>query len=119
MTDLVIRLDRPGATDAAIADAVANAAAAARDHGTVTVLAFREGPAAVIAPVIAPLADLDQTTTGGLSQDQWRRLCLLAFENLPADTPVTMNDVDAILTWCLPEYDDMRAAAEADGAPPA
>jgi hypothetical protein len=43
-----------------------------------------------------------------LTPDQYRRLCLRAFENLPADTPVTMDDVDAILTWCLPEYDEMR-----------
>jgi hypothetical protein len=45
-------------------------------------------------------------TAGGLTQDQWRRLCLRAFENLPADTQVTMDDVDAILTWCLPLHDE-------------
>jgi len=47
-------------------------------------------------------------TSSSLTQDQWRRLCLRAFENLPADTQVTMGDVDAILTWCLPAYDEMR-----------
>ena len=35
-----------------------------------------------------------------------------AFENLPTDTTVTMDDVDAILTWCLPEYDDMQSKAK-------
>jgi hypothetical protein len=48
-------------------------------------------------------------TSSGLTQDQWRRLCLRAFENLPTDTQVTMEDVDSILTWCLPAYDEMRA----------
>jgi hypothetical protein len=52
-------------------------------------------------------------TIHGLSQDEYRRLCLLAFENLPTDTTVTMDDVDAILTWCLPEYDRLKA----EGAP--
>jgi hypothetical protein len=51
--------------------------------------------------------------TIGLTDDQYRRLCLRAFENLPSDTQVTLNDIDAILTWCLPEYDDMKQAAEA------
>lgn len=41
-------------------------------------------------------------TVPGRNDDEWRRLCLKAFENLPADTKVTLNDVDAILTWCLP-----------------
>jgi hypothetical protein len=53
-------------------------------------------------------------TANGLTQDQWRRLCLRAFENLATDTPVTMDDVDAILTWCLPEYDRMRQAGPQD-----
>ncbi len=48
---------------------------------------------------------------GLMTQDEWRRLCLRAFENLPRDTAVTMDDVDAILTWCLPAYDDALAAA--------
>jgi len=53
----------------------------------------------------------DRTATG-LTQDQYRRLCLRAFGNLPSGTQATMDDVDAILAWCLPEYDDMR------GVPP-
>lgn len=52
--------------------------------------------------------NLDETSVG-LTQDEWRRLCLRAFENLPSDTTVTMEDVDAILTWCLPEYDRLKA----------
>lgn len=51
---MTISLDRPGASDAEIADAVANAASAAQDEGTLTVLTFAEGPAAVIAPVPGP-----------------------------------------------------------------
>jgi len=35
-------------------------------------------------------------------QEAWRRLCLKAFENLLSDTTVTMDDVDSILTWCMP-----------------
>ena len=34
------------------------------------------------------------------SADAWNRVCLKAFENLPADTAVRLTDVDAILTWC-------------------
>jgi hypothetical protein len=52
--------------------------------------------------------NLDKTASG-LTQDQYRRLCLRAFENLRSDTQVTMDDVDAILTWCLPVYDEMKA----------
>ena len=52
---MTISLDRAGASDAEIADAVADAAAAAQDDGTLTVLTFAEGPAAVIAPF--PAAD--------------------------------------------------------------
>jgi hypothetical protein len=57
-------------------------------------------------------------TSSGLTQDQWRRLCLRAFENLPTDTQVTMEDVDSILTWCLPAYDDMRAGQQSPDATP-
>jgi hypothetical protein len=46
-----------------------------------------------------------RATHNDLTQDEWRQLCLRAFENLQTDTTVTMGDVDAILTWCLPEYD--------------
>ena len=45
-----IYLDRPGATDAAIADAIAGAVSAAQDDGTVTELAMREGVMALIVP---------------------------------------------------------------------
>ena len=55
-----------------------------------------------------PAAELPDRNASGLTQDQWRRLCQRAFENLATDTTVTMNDVDAILTWCLPEYNEMR-----------
>lgn len=50
----------------------------------------------------------ERSALTGLTQDQYRRLCLRAFGNLPSDTPVTMDDVDAILCWVLPEYDDMK-----------
>lgn len=42
--------------------------------------------------------------------DAWRRLCLTAYENLTSDTTVTMGEVDAILTWTMP--DPRRALAE-------
>lgn len=38
-----------------------------------------------------------------LSAAEWNALCVKAFENLPRDTTVTLDDVDAILAWCLPE----------------
>lgn len=51
-------------------------------------------------------------TSHELTQDEYRRLCLRAFENLPTDSTVTMEDVDAILTWCLPEYDRLKGIAK-------
>jgi hypothetical protein len=57
-------------------------------------------------------------TSSGLTQDQWRRLCLRAFENLPTDTQVTIEDVDSILTWCLPAYDEMRREQPQAADPP-
>lgn len=51
-------------------------------------------------------------TSVGLPQDEYRRLCMRAFENLPTDTTVTMDDVDAILTWCLPEYDREKSSPD-------
>jgi hypothetical protein len=39
-----------------------------------------------------------------LTQDEYVRLCRKAFGNLPGDTTVTFDDVDAILAWCLPEW---------------
>lgn len=56
----------------------------------------------------------ERETSLGLTQDEYRRLCLRAFENLPADTAVTMDDVDAVLTWCLPEYDRLKAAGRVE-----
>ncbi|MEV4255030.1 hypothetical protein AB0J52_17900 [Spirillospora sp. NPDC049652] len=47
-----------------------------------------------------------------LTNDEYHRLCVTAFENLPTDTAVTMEDLDAIFTWCLPEYDRLKAARE-------
>jgi hypothetical protein len=49
-----------------------------------------------------------ENTYYGLTQDEWRKLCLTAFENLTSDTTITMNDVDAILTWCIPEYEAIK-----------
>lgn len=48
------------------------------------------------------MADRLDHVHNGLTQDDWRRLCMRAFDNLPTDTTVTMDDIDAILTWCLP-----------------
>jgi hypothetical protein len=52
--------------------------------------------------------DLIDTTTaeGG---KVWAALCQRAFENLPTNTKVTFVDVDAILTWVLPEYERITA----------
>lgn len=44
----------------------------------------------------------------GLTQDEWQHLCHAAFENLSTTTTCTVNDVDSILTWCIPLYLDMR-----------
>jgi hypothetical protein len=54
------------------------------------------------------MPDLIDTSTkeGG---KQWALLCQRAFENLPTDTSVTFDDVDAILTWCLPDYERVTA----------
>jgi hypothetical protein len=45
---------------------------------------------------------VEEAHSYAVDPDEWRRLCERAFENLPSDTKVTMADVDAILTWCLP-----------------
>ena len=52
----------------------------------------------------------------GVTADEYRKLCLRAFENLPPDTAVTIGDVDSILTWCLPDYVRLRAAHAGDPA---
>lgn len=46
-------------------------------------------------------------TVNGITEDEYRALCLKAFENLREDTTVTMDDVDSILTWCLPEFKEV------------
>lgn len=46
---------------------------------------------------------IDTSTAEG--QKLWTDLCNKAFRNLPSDTLVTFDDVSAILTWVLPEYD--------------
>lgn len=43
-----------------------------------------------------------------INSEQWNTLCGHAFENLPQNTAVTFADVDAILTWCIPEYERMQ-----------
>lgn len=53
------------------------------------------------------MSAIDTSTTEG--QKLWARLCQHAFENLPTNTTVTFEDVDAILTQCLPEYDRIMA----------
>lgn len=44
----------------------------------------------------------------GITMGDYQKLCMRAFENLPADTGVTIDDVDSVLTWCLPEYNRMK-----------
>jgi hypothetical protein len=46
----------------------------------------------------------------GITLSKYTKLCLSAFENLPADTGVTIDDIDSVLTWCLPEYNRLKAA---------
>jgi hypothetical protein len=43
----------------------------------------------------------------GITDTQFAVLCSKAFENLPTDTSITIDDVDAILTWVLPNYKEM------------
>jgi hypothetical protein len=50
----------------------------------------------------------------GVAADEYRKLCLRAFENLPSGTAVTTGDVDSVLTWCLPAYVRLRAAHAGD-----
>ncbi len=40
----------------------------------------------------------------GITQQQYAMLLALATENLPTNTVVTVDDIDAILTWVLPDY---------------
>lgn len=54
------------------------------------------------------MADLIDTSTVK-GQHEWIALCQKAFENLPRDTSVTFDDVSAILTWVLPEYENLTA----------
>jgi DNA-binding transcriptional regulator YhcF (GntR family) len=55
-----------------------------------------------------PSGDLiDTSTTAGKAE--WRTLCLGVLKNLPVGTPVGFGDVDAILTWALPEYERLTA----------
>lgn len=44
--------------------------------------------------------------------DNWRRVCMEAFDNLPGDTTVTMADIDAVL------LDGARDAAALDTSDP-
>jgi len=44
----------------------------------------------------------------GITQTHWENLCQAAFENLPTNANVTFNDIDSILTWCIPLYLDIR-----------
>jgi hypothetical protein len=50
---------------------------------------------------------IDTSTTAG--QREWSRLCSRAMENLPLGTAATFDDVDAILTWALPYYEEITA----------
>jgi hypothetical protein len=52
----------------------------------------------------------------GITMSDYQKLCLRAFENLPADTSVTIGDVDSVLTWCLPDFIRLRAAHAGDPA---
>lgn len=52
---------------------------------------------------------IDTSTTQG--QKVWAGLCNHAFENLPTNTTVTFEDVDAILTWTLWRYEEITAPA--------
>lgn len=61
------------------------------------------------APVAHSDNLIDTSTLEG--QQRWATLCQRAFENLPSDTSITLHDVDAILTWCLPEYERLTAEA--------
>jgi hypothetical protein len=47
----------------------------------------------------------------GITQRQYAVLMAKAFENLPTDTDITVDDIDAILCWVLPDYRDMLAKA--------
>lgn len=58
-------------------------------------------------PTTTPATGNLQRTVYDLTQDEWRHLCQAAFENLPTNTTITMTDIDAILTWCLPIYHDI------------
>jgi hypothetical protein len=44
----------------------------------------------------------------GLTATEWNHLCQAAFENLPSSSNIAEWDIDAILTWCIPIYLDMR-----------
>lgn len=52
---------------------------------------------------------LPDETQFGITMRQYQALCLHAFLNLRSDTQVSIDDVDSILTWCVPELDRMRA----------
>lgn len=57
-------------------------------------------------PVAYP-GTADMMTSLGITYRQFAVLLAKATENLPADTPVTTEDIDAILTWVLPDYREM------------
>lgn len=55
---------------------------------------------------------LNRTPWFGLTQQQWRDLITTAYRNLPDNTPVSSWDIDAVLTWCIPLYNEYKAANE-------
>lgn len=44
----------------------------------------------------------------GLDARQWQFVIDAAYRNLPDNTTITPWDVDAILTWCIPLYNEYR-----------
>lgn len=59
-------------------------------------------------PVVSSYPGTDDMPTSlGITYKQFAVLLAMATENLPTNTTVTVDDIDAILTWVLPEYREM------------
>lgn len=87
-------------------------AAVATHDNTAALIGEIDRMRSVVEAAVAVAAENISTATNEGCR-RWRALCMKAFDNLPKNTVVTYGDVDAILTWCLPNLAPLAAAVDA------
>lgn len=92
-------------------DGLQLAAVATHDNTAALIGEIDRMRSVVEAAVAVAAEDISTATNEGCRR--WRALCMKAFDNLPKNTVVTYGDVDAILTWCLPNLAPLAAAVDA------